>query len=279
VSTPTHAAATADAHVVLAVKDLLHAKTRLAGTLPAEGRAALVLAMLADTLNAAQRSPEVAAVHVVTRDESVASVARRCGAAVIADPPTAGLNPALEHAASAVGARRMVALQPDLPALRPSELSAVLAEARLRAQRCFTVDRDGTGTTMLSGYGGALQALFGVDSAAHHQRSGAQPLAGSWPGLRCDVDTLADLAAALRLGVGPATGAVLDGLGTPATVAGHTEGAVLLRGDDGATLFCADAAAKLGGWRQLRPGQRVRAHRDEEGRVVLVTPAATNAPG
>ncbi|MGZ4531727.1 MAG: 2-phospho-L-lactate guanylyltransferase, partial [Mycobacteriaceae bacterium] len=108
-STPTHASATADAHVVLAVKDLLHAKTRLAGTLPAEGRAALALAMLADTLNAAQRSPEVAAVHVVTRDESVASVARRCGAAVIADPPTAGLNPALEHAASAVGARRMVA--------------------------------------------------------------------------------------------------------------------------------------------------------------------------
>ncbi|MBL7326000.1 2-phospho-L-lactate guanylyltransferase, partial [Escherichia coli] len=30
-------------------------------------------------------------------------------------------------------------------------------------------------------------------------------LTGAWPGLRCDVDTPADLTAARQLGVGPAT--------------------------------------------------------------------------
>ena len=33
----------------------------------------------------------------------------------------------------------------------------------------------------------------------------AVPLAREWPGLRCDIDTPDDLAAALRLGVGTAT--------------------------------------------------------------------------
>jgi len=35
--------------------------------------------------------------------------------------------------------------------------------------------------------------------------SGAWRLAGTWPGLRCDVDTPDDLAEAVRLGLGPAT--------------------------------------------------------------------------
>jgi 2-phospho-L-lactate guanylyltransferase len=37
-------------------------------------------------------------------------------------------------------------------------------------------------------------------------------LIGSWPGLRCDIDTPDDLAAALQLGLGPATQRALGAL-------------------------------------------------------------------
>lgn len=271
--------AAAPVHVVLAVKDLLQAKSRLASTVTTEQRAALVLAMLTDTLTSTLRCPEVAATHVVTRDPEVAVAAQHCGASVLADPEHDGLNNALKHAANVVQVRPVLALQPDLPALRAGELSAAIASARSHGRRCFTADRDGSGTTMLIGLDDALQPLFGVDSAAQHRASGAQPLMGAWPGLRCDVDTIADLAAALRLGVGPATGAVLDGWGTPATVAEHADGVIVLRADDGRLLHCTEAAAQLGGWRQLRPGQRVRVHRGGDGEVALLAPPALTAPG
>ncbi|MWB99417.1 2-phospho-L-lactate guanylyltransferase, partial [Agromyces sp. MMS17-SY077] len=46
-------------------------------------------------------------------------------------------------------------------------------------------------------------------SAAAHAASGHVPLDGVWPTLRLDVDTPADLDAALALGAGPATCAAL----------------------------------------------------------------------
>ena len=271
--------AVAPVHVVLAVKDLLQAKTRLVGAVATEQRAALVLAMLTDTLNAALRCPNVAAAHVVTRDREVAAAAQHCGASVLADPEHEGLNNALQHAANVVGVRPVLALQPDLPALRAGELGAAITAARSQARRCFTADRDGSGTTMLISLDDALQPLFGVDSAAQHRASGAQPLTGSWPRLRCDVDTIADVAAALQLGVGSATGAVLDGWGTPATVAEHADGVIALRADDGRTLRSTEAAAQLGGWRQLRPGQRVRVHQDRNDTVLLLTAPSSTPPG
>jgi 2-phospho-L-lactate guanylyltransferase len=62
-----------------------------------------------------------------------------------------------------------------------------------------------TGTAALCAFGTALDPQFGPDSCARHRRSGAIELTGAWPGLRCDVDTPADLVAARRLGVGAAT--------------------------------------------------------------------------
>ena len=54
------------------------------------------------------------------------------------------------------------------------------------------------------GRGGARSPVRGW-SAARHRASGAVALDGAWPSLRRDVDTPADLAAALRLGVGAHT--------------------------------------------------------------------------
>jgi 2-phospho-L-lactate guanylyltransferase len=60
--------------------------------------------------------------------------------------------------------------------------------------------------------------LFGPGSAAAHGDSGAHDLTDGdarWPDLRTDVDTVDDLAAARRLGVGVRTDRVLRGLEAP----------------------------------------------------------------
>jgi 2-phospho-L-lactate guanylyltransferase len=77
------------------------------------------------------------------------------------------------------------------------------------AGRGFVPDHDASGTTLLAASAGlALAPSYGVGSQASHAGSGAVELPAG-PGLRLDVDTPADLEAALRLGVGPATAAVV----------------------------------------------------------------------
>jgi 2-phospho-L-lactate guanylyltransferase len=158
----------------------------------------------------------VASVVVVTDDPAAAGVVARLGARTVADEPDRGLNPALAHGARAAGGGPVAALSSDLPALRPEELAAALAEAVRQAAggtpRSFVADAAGTGTTLLAAATGPLDPRFGPGSAAAHAASGAVRLTGGWPGLERDVDTPEDLAAAGRLGLGPHTGAVVGRL-------------------------------------------------------------------
>jgi 2-phospho-L-lactate guanylyltransferase len=227
--------------VILPVKRLGAAKSRLRGAVPGIDHEALVLAMALDTVTAALTSNVVGRVVVVTTDPVVSKAARRAGADLIQDIPDAGLNPALAYAATLVrpkGATAslpgVAALPADLPALRTEDLTAALRAAEEAAWagmgahfgpepvRAFVPDAAGTGTVLLAAPPGArLEPCFGAGSAAAHVASGALPLHGDWPALRRDVDTAADLAEAVVLGVGKHTGAIrLDVRVTgPATVA------------------------------------------------------------
>jgi 2-phospho-L-lactate guanylyltransferase len=209
------------AHVLIAVKDLDRAKTRLAPRLGPADRTALVLAMLRDTLAAAHSAPAVGDVTVITPDPAVAEVAEAAGAYWERDPD--GLGPDRLNAALSAGARTwaardadgpLVALQGDLPCLAGSELSEALDRAR-RYPRAIVVDHHGTGTSALivGDARAAFDPRFGVGSAQRHLDSGATALAGHWPGLRLDVDTAADLDAAAGLGPGPATAETLRRIG------------------------------------------------------------------
>lgn len=200
----------ADIGLVIAVKRLTAAKTRLAPVFSAAAREDVVLAMLVDTITAAMAVPALRSVLVVTPDRDAAEAARRTGARVLTDPTPEGhrdpLNNAL-NAAEAVARRQsanIVALQGDLPCLQTIELAEAIAAARAHP-RSFVADRHGTGTSALFAFGVALEPRFGPDSARRHRRSGAVELAGPWPGLRSDIDTPEDLLAARDHGVGPAT--------------------------------------------------------------------------
>ena len=197
-----------DIGLIVAVKNLPAAKTRLSSLFGAEQRRHLVLAMLIDTLTAALAVPVVRSLTVVTPDQTAAAAARELGAGVLIDPTPPDhpdpLNNAILAACDELGptVSNIVVLQGDLPALRSAELAQALAAARLHG-RSFVADRQMTGTQ------------FGAGSAGRHRDSGAVELTGDWPGLRCDIDTPEDLTEAQRLGVGPATSEAIRGRRPP----------------------------------------------------------------
>lgn len=194
--------------VIVPVKELGVAKTRLG--LPDALREEVALAMARDVVAGCVACPSVDGVLVVTNDLRAAAALEPLGARVVADTADAGINPAL-----ADGARYAAALWPrngvasvssDLPCLRAPELASALAAAAAY-DRAVLPDARGDGTTVLTARPGVgLDPRYGTQSRDAHLMTGAVQLPyGRWPSLERDVDTPADLAAALALGVGPAT--------------------------------------------------------------------------
>lgn len=221
--------------LVVPIKELRHAKSRLAGVTvdvapTAAGRTAtragLALALAADTL-AAVLASSVRRVAVVTADPRAAALVRpESGPSgpldpprvAVVDDPGAGLNAAVLAGAEHLredGPGPVAALLGDVPALRPAELDEALDEALATiaggAPAAFVADHTGAGTTLLvlarPGHAGPH---FGPGSARAHEAAGAVALTGRWPGLRHDVDVPADLDQVRTLGVGPATRAWPD---------------------------------------------------------------------
>jgi 2-phospho-L-lactate guanylyltransferase len=203
--------------LVVPVKRLEVAKTRL-GPPYDRVRQDLALAFALDTVVAALSCPVVAGVVVVTDDARAASALAAVGSVVVPDEPDAGLNPALAHGARTAARSHpgsgTGALSADLPALRPRDLGSALARAAAHAA-AFVRDTDGAGTTLVTARApGDLRPLFGPDSARRHADAGHEEVRGAdLDSLRRDVDTVDDLAAARRLGLGPHTTAVDARLG------------------------------------------------------------------
>jgi 2-phospho-L-lactate guanylyltransferase len=198
--------------LVIPLKPLALAKSRLADTAADALRPGLALAFAVDTVAAALACAAVRDVAVVTNDELAGRELAALGARIVPDDPRAGLNAALAHAAAAVRATlpdsAVAALNADLPALRPPELARVLDSAA-EFPRAFLPDAAAIGTTLLAvAPGRELLPAFGTDSRARHRASGAMELRpAAVDSVRQDVDTGEDLRAALALGVGPRTAA------------------------------------------------------------------------
>jgi 2-phospho-L-lactate/phosphoenolpyruvate guanylyltransferase len=210
--------------LVIPVKVLAQAKSRLTG-LGGQRRSDVALAMAADTLAAAVAAAGVAAVVVVTDDPDVSDIGSSLGAIVLPDTPGAGLNEAFAHGAGYSGDRwpdrGRAGLAGDLPAVRPEELTAALAAAT-RAGTAFVPDADGTGTTLYAAAPGAqFTPRFGPASRDRHLATGAVEIGTGLAGLRRDVDTVEDLRAAAKIGLGPRTRALLASGGIGAELLGQ----------------------------------------------------------
>nr|WP_202499752.1 2-phospho-L-lactate guanylyltransferase [Streptomyces sp. SID5476] len=202
--------------MVVPVKPLARAKSRLSDTAADAVRPGLALAFAQDTVAAALAATAVSGVVVVTDDPLAARELAALGARTVPEDPRGGsgdgLNAALRHGTAVVRDVRpqspVAALNADLPALRPGELTRVLNAAAAFA-RSFLPDAAGTGTTLLAAAPGHdLSPVFGPGSRVLHRRSGAVELTvTAVDSVRQDVDTGDDLRAALGLGVGPRTAA------------------------------------------------------------------------
>jgi 2-phospho-L-lactate guanylyltransferase len=189
--------------LLVPVKTWATAKSRLDGHVD---RRDLMRAFARDALEAALACPAVAVVYVVSDEPETAT----WGATVLPDEGDGDLNRALAAAARRVGDThlQLAAMCADLPCLRTDDLTAALTSAA--GGRHVVADADGTGTTLLvAGPHADLEPAFGAGSAARHEGSGAVPLRAELASLRRDVDTAADLRAAMALGVGPHTAALL----------------------------------------------------------------------
>lgn len=197
---------------VVALKSATVAKSRL-DVYPDPLRRRLAWAMAVDTLRALAEGLDQ--VLIVSRQPALASRLSRHGldVEVLAETGPGDLNGALRQGADVLaraGFGGVCACVGDLPALTAEAVRAVLA-ASAAHPRSFVADAAGTGTTMLISHRADLDPHFGGRSAAAHRASGAAAL--EVDGLvraRRDVDTEIDLADALRLGVGPTTGALID---------------------------------------------------------------------
>jgi 2-phospho-L-lactate guanylyltransferase len=200
---------------VIALKPIEHAKSRL--DIPDPLRRRLAWTMALDTLSALCRA--LPHVLVVSDQPALEARLRRAGLAleVISESGHVGMNSALTRGAltlRAQGYTSVLASVGDLPALRPESVARILAASRSH-QRSFVTDASGIGTTMLVAHEIELAPQFQGRSAAAHHASGAMSLHEEAIGspvadARRDVDTEADLAAAVGLGVGPATSALID---------------------------------------------------------------------
>ncbi len=199
---------------MLPVKGGPRAKSRL-GAAPA-----VAAAIALDCLDAVLACSVVGACVVVSADVAVQRAARLAGAGVVPESrPGSGLVAAIGDGLAAAArrpwcARPAAVLLADLPALRPEDLQSALAAARSALAEgplmAAVPDVDGTGTVLLAARTPArLDPAFGPGSFAEHLSRGAVPMPLDLPRLRRDVDTPADLDAALALGVGPRTRSAL----------------------------------------------------------------------
>ncbi|MDY0908329.1 2-phospho-L-lactate guanylyltransferase [Microbacterium sp. CFBP9034] len=198
--------------VVVPVKPSSRGKSRL--EVPGIPRAELARAIALDTLAAATACDVVAQVVVVTDDPALAREAASIPALrFVPEGEARGLDAAVASGFSAVDPNARMpraALLGDVPSLRPADLAAALGAAA-SVDRGVVADAEGTGSTLVTALAGvAWSSSFGDGSFGRHTASGCLPLQiPDASTLHRDVDTAEQLGAAVALGVGPRTAALL----------------------------------------------------------------------
>lgn len=189
---------------VVPVKDLQHAKQRLAGVLSPRERRELFRAMLEDVLGALAASEGLAGILLVTRDPEARRLAAHYGARVLEEQENRG-----HTAASRLGARTlakegagMVQVPADIPLVTPEDVHALLRIHRAAPAVTLAPSRDERGSNAVACSPADLLPLrFGDDSFFPHldraRELGLEPQIVRRRGFALDIDTPADLAAFL----------------------------------------------------------------------------------
>jgi 2-phospho-L-lactate guanylyltransferase len=197
-------------HVVVPLRGADSGKSRLGQALDAEERGALVLGLLARTLDVLATWPQAQRVYLVTGDAATGELARRAQPAltVLTEPRQGGLNAALREARDAavdLGATAVLMLPADLPLLDTAALDRLLdgADAALAAGQGHALvvvapaDARGGTNALLVSPPTLIDPQFGEASLEAHLRAAALADATVQlvhdPALAFDLDTPDDL--------------------------------------------------------------------------------------
>jgi 2-phospho-L-lactate guanylyltransferase len=182
--------------VGIPIKPFGIAKARLGPALDASARAAMGMAIGAHTARTVAESGATPA--IVTADDGVARWARSHGWAVIAEPPGGGLDGAAAAVVDMAIPGTWAVLHADLPTLTVDDL--VAAWPHTLSAGVIAPSRDGG--TVLVGGSRRIEFSYGRGSFQRHLRRMPDATIVVRPGLALDLDTPADLAAALRRDAG-----------------------------------------------------------------------------
>jgi len=182
--------------IVLPVKSLDEAKTRLAPVLEPLERAALTLAMLEDVIDATSLLPGWET-WVLSPDEAVLEVAARRGVTPISEarPPLAAAIHQAEEEAVERGASALAVLLPDTPLITGAALTRAV---HTLGPVVIAPARDETGTNLLLRRPPTtIPSSFGLDSYRKHLQAAGQndvPIAVvEQPELAFDLDAPEDI--------------------------------------------------------------------------------------
>jgi 2-phospho-L-lactate guanylyltransferase len=191
------------AQALVPLKDLVEAKSRLAGLLRPSERRALAQAMVEDVLTVLQAHVGISQITLVSDDPGAGLLAQKYGAQCWSEKSLKcrGLNPLIQCASAQLlvdGEEQLLVLHADLPLLGALDIDRVLDIQRATGGLVIGCDRQGRGTNLLAFDAASVPDFcFGTDSCARHLASArsagipAQILQSA--GIELDVDEASDL--------------------------------------------------------------------------------------
>ncbi|OGO12884.1 MAG: 2-phospho-L-lactate guanylyltransferase [Chloroflexi bacterium RBG_13_68_17] len=186
---------------IVPFKSLRGSKSRLNSALSPAERRALSQSLLIHTLELLVASPDLDRTLLVSRDAQALGLARRLGAAALAEAAPSDLNRALTQATAAAraqGATAVLILPADLPWLTGADVIRLAEAARRPPVVVLAPDRRAEGTNaLLVAPAGLLEYSFGAESYHRHleqaRHAGLPTEICDLPGLRMDLDLPEDL--------------------------------------------------------------------------------------
>ncbi|MCP4047381.1 MAG: 2-phospho-L-lactate guanylyltransferase [Gammaproteobacteria bacterium] len=186
-------------NIIIPIKNLSFAKTRLASVLTSSMRSQLVLAMLEDLLRTVSKL-EHERIWVVASNDAVFDIARNFGALPIRENCARGYNSAVTLGFAVLSENDNVAVLPgDVPLARGDEIASLIAppnQDRPTIRLAPAHDRQGTNGMFLSRKN-LISPGFGFNSFNRYVNAirgiGIEPEVLDTPCLAHDIDTPRDL--------------------------------------------------------------------------------------
>lgn len=159
--------------IIMPVKPLLRAKSRLSAVLTPTQREKLAMTLFERNLQLLKDLPEVAGILVVSRDTKVLAIARDYGVTTVQESGQPELNPALQRATDflkTLNAKSVLILPTDLPLLSAEDVHNIVEEGSYSGTIVIAPDREKEGTNaLLVNPPGAITYHYGPSSFARHR--------------------------------------------------------------------------------------------------------------